>query len=137
MRAIRAIWEFLKTVFRGSWRLLKSLYRSVVSLIAGLFGPPTEALKRVFAAIHAQFSRFVEFLLTAWARVFQRARVAPKDRIATPGRSILPLAGAEVAVALWYLAPWDNWFELSSFHFELCSTERRSPWPSSCGPDSC
>lgn len=118
MRALRAIWDFLQTIFRGTWRLLKGIYHRLVALVVGLLGPPAAALRRLFATIRRKLDHLLEVVLTAWARIFQRAPRAPKDRIPTPGRSILVLAGSFVALAFWYLAPWRNWFDLSDVQFE-------------------
>ncbi len=119
MRAIRAIREFLKTVFLGTWRVVKSILQHMSALVAGLFRPPTEALKRLLVSIRGWLGRAVQALLAAWARIFQRAPKVPIDPRPTPGRAILLMIGSGAAVAFWYLAPWPNWLELSEGQFQL------------------
>lgn len=119
MRFILALWNFIMTIVQGIWRFVKGIYRRLLALLEALLGPPAAAFLRVLRSIMEKLDHLLEAFRIAWARIFQRAPKAPKDKRKTPGRHVLLLMGAVMSGLFWYLLPWRDWFELSNRHLEL------------------
>ena len=119
MRAVRAIWRFVTAVVGGTWRFLRGIFSRFVTLVEGIFEPPARAFLRLLEAVGARLDDWLGRFLAAWARIFQKAPRAPRDRRPTPGRAILPLAATVPTLLWWYVVPWQGWFDLASDDFPL------------------
>jgi len=116
------------TFFARLWHNLKRLFRALADIIVAILGffgdllgslleKPIDALERLRDAIRRLLARLSEVIRTAWSRLWERAPRSPHDRRSTPGRGGIPLASGAITVTIWYLFPFADWLDLSTWEF--------------------
>lgn len=117
MNFMRTLWRYLRRAGRAIRAVLSSIIGFFAALIETLFEGPIGALERLVRKFIELLGRLLDWLRSAWLRVWAPAPRTPKDRRETPGRDVLPLLAAACTVTIWYLFPLAEALELSRWRF--------------------
>lgn len=120
MRLMRTLWSYLMRVVRALRDLFAGISGFFRGLIGGLVEKPVDAFERLSGHLVQALGRLLQFILTLWSRIWQRAPSTPRDRRRTPGRAGLPLLAGLSTVVIWYLFPFADWLDLGSWGFLGC-----------------